>query len=376
MAPKEIENDDDLKLFLEMRNHDKENNLLVHDSDDFNDKSASSDDSSGKPKTTLVLSIGDVTADDFLNSEAAKTDYDWLISPPATPLFPSLDMELVTKSESTEIKILNPKTALSNGSSSYNAGVKRRPSSSSSSRPATPTTGRATATTFPAIIKSSSRPSTPTSRPTMAARSSSSKVPSVIKPGSRSITPAGTQRRSSAPSSLPTRGISPSVKSRPLKTCDVSNSKPLMNQRPSSAGPRTRNGAKTIVGNSIFVKSRAQMRMDDDDEVNPVLIGTKMVERVVNMRKLAPSSTSSSSSGDGSGFGRSLSKKSLDMAIRHMDIRRSIPGNLRLIKTNNGQNSSIQSNSSSDSSSKSRGESFSDSPLATSSEPPSFEARN
>lgn len=57
-------------------------------------------------------------------------------------------------------------------------------------------------------------------------------------------------------------------------------------------------------------------------------MGTKMVERVVNMRKLAPpkqddyvsggSNSRKSSSLEKTGFGRSLSKKSLDMAIRHM----------------------------------------------------------
>lgn len=67
-----------------------------------------------------------------------------------------------------------------------------------------------------------------------------------------------------------------------------------------------------------------------NDNVNPVVMGTKMVERVINMRKLAPptldgknSSQSnlfakSSSNLDSFGFGRTLSKKSLDMAIRHM----------------------------------------------------------
>lgn len=60
------------------------------------------------------------------------------------------------------------------------------------------------------------------------------------------------------------------------------------------------------------------------------MMGTKMVERIVNMRKLAPPkqdaqlgaqenlSAKYSSSLESSGFGRSLSKKSLDMAMRHM----------------------------------------------------------
>lgn len=63
---------------------------------------------------------------------------------------------------------------------------------------------------------------------------------------------------------------------------------------------------------------------------NPVVIGNKMVERVVHMRRLAPPKHETGSnvgltgnkpalSPDGSsGFGRNLSKKSLDMALRHM----------------------------------------------------------
>lgn len=88
--------------------------------------------------------------------------------------------------------------------------------------------------------------------------------------------------------------------------------------------------------------SRSRGHSNGGDEVNPVLMGTKMVERVVNMRKLAPpkqdeylshDEPKKSSRETASGFGRSLSKKSLDMAIRHMDIRRSIPDNLRPIAT-------------------------------------------
>jgi hypothetical protein len=78
---------------------------------------------------------------------------------------------------------------------------------------------------------------------------------------------------------------------------------------------------------SIPTKSRTQTNGGDD--VNPVQMGTKMVERVVNMRKLVPpkqdgshsslsNSAGKSSSLDSTGFGRTLSKKSLDMALRHM----------------------------------------------------------
>lgn len=80
-------------------------------------------------------------------------------------------------------------------------------------------------------------------------------------------------------------------------------------------------------GSSVPAVSRNQYKINDN--VSPVLIGTKMVERVINMRKLAPPKqddkhsphgnlSAKSSSPDSSGFGRTLSKKSLDMAIRHM----------------------------------------------------------
>ncbi|ESW13770.1 hypothetical protein PHAVU_008G224800 [Phaseolus vulgaris] len=101
---------------------------------------------------------------------------------------------------------------------------------------------------------------------------------------------------------------------------------------------RSSNGISHPTGSSMPAVNRGYSRANDN--VSPVVMGTKMVERVINMRKLAPPrlddknsshnlSGKSSSSPDTSGFGRSLSKKSLDMAIRHMDIRRRVPGNLR-----------------------------------------------
>lgn len=81
-------------------------------------------------------------------------------------------------------------------------------------------------------------------------------------------------------------------------------------------------------GSSVPTVSSGYSKVNDN--VSPVLIGTKLVERVINTRKLAPPklddkhsphsnlSGKSSSSPDGSGFGRTLSKKSLDMAIKHM----------------------------------------------------------
>ncbi|RRT36413.1 hypothetical protein B296_00033905 [Ensete ventricosum] len=101
-----------------------------------------------------------------------------------------------------------------------------------------------------------------------------------------------------------------------------------------------------------------------------------MVERIVNMRRLAPPkqddhrsthnnlSGKSSLSPDSTGFGRTLSKNSLDMALRHMDIRRSVPNSLRPLMANIPASSAYGVRSGP---TRSRAISVSDSPLATSS---------
>ncbi|XP_050214236.1 uncharacterized protein LOC126665455 isoform X2 [Mercurialis annua] len=330
----------------------------------------------------------------------------------------------------------------------------RRPSSSggptSATRAATPT-GRST---LPATIKPS-RASTPTSRATMpsskptgpALRSSTptrtfprsstpttrSSVPA-SKSNSRSATPTRPMSTpSSAPSAaapgvrssimvksvsttlknpVPSRGSSPTVKSRPWKPNEMPgfsldappNLRTSLPERPASAsrgrpaGEGTRSasteaGSKTRPrqqscspargrsltgsGNGSRISNPAKSRASNNgsDDVNPVMMGTKMVERVVNMRKLAPSklddyhSTHNNSAGktsclDSSGFGRTLSKKSLDMAMRHMVIRRSISGDLRPLTSIPA--SSVYSVRSGGST-KSKTNSVLDSPLATSS---------
>lgn len=146
----------------------------------------------------------------------------------------------------------------------------------------------------------------------------------------------------------------PLVKSRPSKTLEslsvshdgTQSLKVSIPKRPVSAtrgrpsGPTTKNGKPRqkscsparVRDPSMAHKSGIMMLSKSrghgngaDDEVNPVLMGTQMVERVVNMRKLAPpkqdeclSQDNPKKSSKPSGFGRSLSSRSLDMAVRHM----------------------------------------------------------
>ncbi|KAG5125374.1 hypothetical protein JHK82_032111 [Glycine max] len=261
------------------------------------------------------------------------------------------------------------------------------------------------------LSRSAARSSTPTSRPTLppsrptsrattpTRRPSSSSEPSIyassvkasLSPKPASVTsrqPTHVTARKQAPvnsrqAAPPSRGTSPTVRSRPWKPSEMPGfsldappnlrttlpDRPLSATRgrpgaptsrsssvePSSSGRprrqscspsrgRASNGSVHISGNSMPAVNRGHSKVNDN--VSPVVMGNKMVERVINMRKLAPPmiedknsphsnlSGKSASSPDSSGFGRTLSKKSLDMAIRHMDIRRTIPGNLRPLMTN------------------------------------------
>ncbi|KAK6943511.1 hypothetical protein RJ641_024613 [Dillenia turbinata] len=470
------EKDEDLALFMELRRREKEKNN--NNNSNLLRNSADADPSFGSKVVSnfsMFKTAGRRAIDEFLNSENNKSDYDWLLTPPGTPLYPSMEMEsrrtvmgqtgnAYAYPSSIRSKLENPQMEptsrimvsarqplVPSGINSLNASV-RRPSScggrgSTASRPATPTgrptltasemakisrpstpTSRATLpSTKPAAphtrsstpTRSVARPSTPTSRPSVAASTKSSSRPAT--PTRRPSTPSRTPSVSAPPvrsesvtrsgpvaskNPVPSRGISPTVKSRPWKPSEMPgfsletppNLRTTMPERPASAS-RGRPGAPSSRSSSVEPcpngRSRRQScsptrgrapvstssgssarptsrgRSNGNDNVSPVLIGTKMVDRVINMRKLAPpkqddhhSSSSRSSSLDSSGFGRTLSKKSLDMAMRHMDIRRSMSGNLRPLITNIPASSMYSVRSAP---AKSRTVSVSDSPLATSS---------
>lgn len=473
------EKDEELALFLEMRRREKEkerNNLLLNNSSDELNTCLGTNNPGGEPISKVISCVPPrkTAADKFLDSENDKSDYDWLLTPPETPLFPSLEMESkkaamdqigmsndrptalkarltnIQEEPASKIKVASKRTTLHSGLNSSNTS-NRRPSSSggpaAATRPATPTrrltvpttakpsrastpTSRATLpSTKPAgppvrsstPNRTSARSSTPTARPLPSALKSTSRP---ATPTRQILTPSGaatvaappSSRSSSVPKSVPTtlknpvssRGSSPTVKPRPWKPNEMPgfsldappNLKKSLPERPASASrgrpsdasarsfsieagskgrPRQQScsPAKGRASNggwlSIPTKSKAQHNGDDD--VNPVLMGTQMVERVVNMRKLAPpkqdysthnNSGGKSSSLDSTGFGRTLSKKSLDMALRHMDIRRSIAGN-NLRPLTSIPASSVYSVRSGGSS-KSKTSSASDSPLASSSD--------
>ncbi|XP_009605097.1 endochitinase A-like isoform X2 [Nicotiana tomentosiformis] len=286
------------------------------------------------------------------------------------------------------------------------------PTSRSSARSSTPTTRASSTPTTRASVagsKSTSRVATPTRRPTSVSSTATATAPLIKSPSS--VTTATTTARNPGYS----RASSPTVKPRPWKPSDIPgfsldappNLRTSLSDRPISAtrgrpgAPNVRsssiepvtngrirrqscspargrppNGVVRSSGSSVPIPAMSRLHAKANDNVSPGLIGTKMVERVVNMRKLAPPAkqdnkysprsnlSANSSSPDSSGFGRTLSKKSLDMAMRHMDIRRSIPGILRPSMTNIPASSMYSVRSGPN---RSRTVSVSDSPLHTSS---------
>ncbi|XP_065854587.1 uncharacterized protein [Euphorbia lathyris] len=296
------------------------------------------------------------------------------------------------------------------------------PTSTKPSRSSTPTS-RATMPSFkPGPVRSSTptrtvtRSSTPAGRPSIPVLKSAVRSSTPTRQMSTPASAPGFARSSSVTKSasstlknpVPPRGNSPAKMSRPMKPYEIPgfsldappNLRTSLPERPASASrgrpggtharsscvetgskgrPRqqscspTRGRAKNSSANGgrISIPSKSRTLSNGSDDVNPVLMGTQMVERVINMRKLAPPkqddlhSTHNSSCGlDSTGFGRTLSKKSLDMALRHMDIRRSVPGKLRPLTSIPA--SSVYSVRSGGST-KSKSNSGLDSPLATSS---------
>nr|GMD02074.1 mucin-5AC isoform X2 [Ipomoea batatas]GMD14875.1 mucin-5AC isoform X2 [Ipomoea batatas] len=467
------EKDEELALFFEMYRLEKEQDdlLLLENSDEFDAPLGSATGSSpiySIASTTPVMKIG---TDDFLNSENYKNDYEWLISPPDSPLFSSLELDpeetITSQLETPEACAPVQKCRLSNphpepiarsnltsrepaSSPQFNTSrtLSRRHSYSGGSKPSIPgviptlsksrstltslskptsnasskgmSTGVASKTST--TVSRTSRSATPTSCATLHSTKPTA-PPTPSTPNSRSIirssTPATrpsipgpkSTSRAAAPSSHPTlstasntipspgrfplikstngtrnppplRASSPTMKQRSMKPSDSlrlsldasPNSMKPLSDKPVSA-PRGRPGASSVdlssvvngrirrlscspargrppnfgihsSGSSVPVSAMSRLQAKANTNVSPVMVGTKMVERVINMRKLAPPKQDNrhspnsylslkSSSPDSSGFGRTLSKKSLDMAMRHMDIRRSVPGNTQTPMTKN-----------------------------------------
>ncbi|KAF9677817.1 hypothetical protein SADUNF_Sadunf08G0147200 [Salix dunnii] len=83
--------DDDLALFNEMQSRERES-FLLQSADDFEDTFSSKLRYFSDFKLGVAIPVRGESSE-LLNIDGEKNDYDWLLTPPDTPLFPSLDDE-------------------------------------------------------------------------------------------------------------------------------------------------------------------------------------------------------------------------------------------------------------------------------------------
>ncbi|CAL9081794.1 unnamed protein product [Musa textilis] len=200
--------DDDLVLFNEMRNRERDN-FLLHSSDDF-------DDSISKlkyfPNFKLGITIpAQGESSDLLNADDEKHDYDWLLTPPETPLFPSLDDDEPQPTNVSRGRIrsqpisisrasTSEKTSRTNRSSASPCRLSSSPTSSSSithSRTRPSSVPRSSPLPVPWSATPSRRPSTPPAKPSPLTQRSS--TPTVRRMSTGSTGPAFSSTRGTSP---------------------------------------------------------------------------------------------------------------------------------------------------------------------------------
>ncbi|CAN7075513.1 unnamed protein product [Brassica oleracea var. botrytis] len=232
----------------------------------------------------------------------------------------------------------------------------RTTTSTGSARSATPTRSKTQPSSAPSK-KPLSRPATPTRRP------STPTGPSIVssKAPSRGTSPTPTVK-SSRPPEMPGFSLEapPNLRTTlPNRPALASRGRPVVASAPGSRSSSIERGSGGMghsrrqscspsrghapIGNTNGSLPGARVRgKANNDSFSPVAMGNKMVERVVNMRKLGPprltenggrGTVKSNSAFNSLGYGRNLSKSSIDMALRHMDIRRGMTGNLRPLVT-------------------------------------------
>ncbi|CDY18403.1 BnaA04g21840D [Brassica napus] len=242
--------------------------------------------------TTRYVHLRRSGIEKFLDSENNKSDYEWLLAAPETGGEEEAQ-------ENSMVKLKQPKAARSTVLKPRVENIMQEPVTlnvkafKKITRLDSSTAVSKQSNTI-ADSKTKSKPSrqtTPTPRTTV---SSTRPTNSACRTSSIKSNPRAS-RSSSVGKSVPTAAKSTSLTIREIPARPISASR----GRGYSSGGRSTGRSSKI-----------------SDDVNPVLMGTQMVERVVNMRKLPPPKHDDNNMN--SGFGRTLSRSSLDMAMRHM----------------------------------------------------------
>ncbi|CAA7396391.1 unnamed protein product [Spirodela intermedia] len=200
--------EDDLALFKDMQLRERDEFLLCS-SDDF-------EDSLSKLKYFPDFKLNNPDqgeSNDLLNAECEKNDYEWLLTPPETPLFPSLDddepkvagLVPVSSSQTQPISITKSSTTESRGRKSRSSVSPRGRSPSARSAIGLPVSGRHSSPPSKLVVPTP-RFSTPTVKRMSSISSGSGSISSSTRKGA---SPVKASRGSSASPKL--RGWQPNA---------------------------------------------------------------------------------------------------------------------------------------------------------------------
>lgn len=343
------ERDDDLALFNEVQTRERDD-FLLQSNDDFEDTFVTKLRHFSDHKLGInIASRGE--SSDLLNTEEEKNDYEWLITPPDTPLFPSLDDEAPQNILAHRGRPRTQPISISRSSTMEKSHRSSRGSPSPSRLSPSPRSGNTTfqprgrassgpSSSPPATLRPSSKPSSPAPRAsTPTARRLSTGSTSTMSPGARGISPVKTSRGNSA---------SPKVRAWQANIPGFSTEAPpnlrtSLADRPASyvrgSSPASRNGrhsksptASRSISSShshdrdrLSSRSKGSIVSSADDEVESLSSITVDGPERPNSRNMSgfrnnkalfsqkPSRPISSSSAP---------KRSFDLALRQMDHRR------------------------------------------------------
>ncbi|XP_071690927.1 uncharacterized protein [Rutidosis leptorrhynchoides] len=349
----ERDEDDDLALFNEVQNKECDN-FLLQSNDDFEDTFATKLRHFSDHKVGMKVA-NEGESSDLLNVEEDKNDYEWLITPPDTPLFVSLDDETPQvnvqqrgRPRAQPISISRSSTMdKSHRSSRGSPSPNQLSPSPRSCEPVFQPRGRASS------VPSSSPP--PTRRPATGSR----------RPSSPSIKPSTPPRRASTPNSrrlstgsvstintgakvISGNSVSPKVKAWQVNIPGFSTEVPpnlrtSLADRPASyvrgSSPASRNGRHSMspIGSRSISSSHSQDR-DRFSAYSKGSIASSYDDDVESLPSITVDGSERSNSKKASGFrnnkailpqkpiravsSSSAPKRSFDVALRQMDHRK------------------------------------------------------
>ncbi|KAL7587550.1 hypothetical protein Lser_V15G41005 [Lactuca serriola] len=342
------ERDDDLALFNEVQTREQDN-FLLQSNDDFEDTFVTKlRDFSDHKLGINIAARGE--SSDFLNTEEEKNDYEWLITPPDTPLFSSLDDETP--------QVILPQRGrpraqpISLSRSSTMEKHQRSSRSSPSPNRLTPSPQSSNITFQPPTR--SKRPSSPSSKPSTpppASRRLSTGSSSITTKGISGISPVKTTRGNSASpkirawqanipgfSTEAPPNLRTSLADRPASYVRGSSPASRSSRQSMSPTPRSISSSHSHDRDRFSPRSKGSIASSADDDVEIESLPSVFVVDVsqrLNSRKLGGFQNNSHNNNKASFSQKtnrtvssiSAPKRSFDMALRQMDNKR-VPQNM------------------------------------------------